>query len=453
MDHLHPELIITIAGYLYPKDKNRMMRTCQLFSKHLKNRTAVLLANPNTVFTSDKIEDLCVNVKQGNPTMIQFLLNDVDCNRKNSLGVQPLFYAKDENIKQLLYARGATALNNSIDYLHELVYNNNEKKLKKILDCKIKSKDASLLQIACRQGYENIVHLLLHHKNYVIQDKQSCINIAIARGYFDIVKLMIDEIIHIDMSLQLAAYQGHDDIVQLLIDGGADIHFKNYNGATAIYCACIHGHIKVIQLLIDHGANINESLWTPLHAASANNYSNVVKLLINSNVLIDKQCGNGNTALYLACEQGHINIVKLLLCAQADINIKNKNNTTCLMIALINGFSDIAKLLLHSDINSINNFGKTALAHALWKNHPIEIISKLIELGADVHHESEGWTMLNIAAYYSSIDVVKLLLCYNVDQSISLEKDSPVDLLIKKGDAALSIARKKGRIDIVNLLI
>ena len=63
-----------------------------------------------------------------------------------------------------------------------------------------------------------------------------------------------------------------------------------------------------------------------------------------------------------------------------------------------------------------------------------------------------GWTPLCGASYHGHIEIVKLLLTHNANMHATLTDNSNEDVLIKQGDTALDIARKKGHTQIVELL-
>lgn len=59
-------------------------------------------------------------------------------------------------------------------------------------------------------------------------------------------------------ALTVAAFYGHDKIVELLLDHGAKIDLKDSADDTPLANACLKGHKKVIILLLHRGAALDD---------------------------------------------------------------------------------------------------------------------------------------------------------------------------------------------------
>ncbi|KAK5635619.1 hypothetical protein RRF57_011331 [Xylaria bambusicola] len=57
--------------------------------------------------------------------------------------------------------------------------------------------------------------------------------------------------------LSWAARNGHEEIVQLLVEKGADIESKDSIGRTPLLWAAEEGHQEIVQLLVEKGADVN----------------------------------------------------------------------------------------------------------------------------------------------------------------------------------------------------
>ena len=76
---------------------------------------------------------------------------------------------------------------------------------------------------------------------------------------------------------------------------------------TPIDCAANKGHENVVQVLVNAGADINptdKQQTTPLHLAAQEGHLNVVTLLLESNADAGK-CANTRNALDMAIDNGH----------------------------------------------------------------------------------------------------------------------------------------------------
>lgn len=100
-------------------------------------------------------------------------------------------------------------------------------------------------------------------------------------------------------------------------------------------------------------------------------------------------------------EQDYTEIVRLLLNRGADINAQDEWGRTALMIAADGGYADTVKLLLdwEANVHLRDSNGNTALMRAAWKGH-LDIVRALIDRGADVNSvdEKHGYTALLLAS-------------------------------------------------------
>jgi ankyrin repeat protein len=86
--------------------------------------------------------------------------------------------------------------------------------------------------------------------------------------------------------LHYAAGGGHKEIVELLIDEGADVNAKGENGWNPLHLAAGRGQKEVAELLIANGADVNAKVVsgakqgkTPLDAANETNYPKTADLI------------------------------------------------------------------------------------------------------------------------------------------------------------------------------
>lgn len=153
-----------------------------------------------------------------------------------------------------------------------------------------------------------------------------------------------------DTILIFAAGKDDLELVELLLDVGADIALENNESDTALMRAAIQGRYEVVALLLAKGADVNQKSsqgqWNAFMGAANNDHIEVMKLLLKAGAHINAQNSDGDTALILAVREGYAQIVKWLLEQGAFTHLTNRQNQTALDIAQAAGNQEIVKLLL-----------------------------------------------------------------------------------------------------------
>jgi ankyrin repeat protein len=98
--------------------------------------------------------------------------------------------------------------------------------------------------------------------NYRDKDNFSLLMIASKQGYPDVVKVLLEKGALLDLqsnngetALMEAAHQGYSEIVKILAESGANLDLQTNIGGTALMKASQEGHIEVVRLLLEKGAN------------------------------------------------------------------------------------------------------------------------------------------------------------------------------------------------------
>ena len=126
-------------------------------------------------------------------------------------------------------------------------------------------------------------------------------------------------------SLHWGATKGHKEVVELLIDQGADLDSKDESGMTPLHVA---KNKAIAELLITKGADVNEANKmgeTPLDLAGFNVGDHTYDLRLKH--------GGKHGSIHTAAEYGHIEGVKEFLTAGADVNAKRDDSKTPLDLA------------------------------------------------------------------------------------------------------------------------
>ena len=290
---------------------------------------------------------------------------------------------------------------------------------------------------------------------------------------------------HSNTTLHEAVEEARADVVQVLIDAGADIEEKDYNGRTPLLLACLVGWLDTVKVLVQAGAELSvadadgdtclivasragytetvrylvglgqvdvnqvggtEYNVTALHEAVTLNHADVVQVLIDAGANIDNKDSFGYTPLLLACMRGFHDTVMMLVQAGAELSVADTDGDTCLILATRWGHTETVRYLVdvgQVDVDQVGLSGSTALHKAARYNH-IDVVQVLIDAGADIERkDSEGRTPLLLACMSGYLDIVKMLV----------QAGAELRLTDCHGDTCLIVASRGGFTETVRYLV
>ncbi|KAL9951616.1 hypothetical protein ACROYT_G044315 [Oculina patagonica] len=143
----------------------------------------------------------------------------------------------------------------------------------------------------------------------------------------------------LDTALHGAARYGWHEVVEALLSGRniRSLNLKDSQGKTALHFACVEGHDRVVELLLNLGATVEKDHndRTALHIAAMRGSKRCVECILKHHPkcinLFDK---NQNTALHLAAIHDYPEAVSCLLSHPGQEILMNRTNHNVLDAAL-----------------------------------------------------------------------------------------------------------------------
>jgi ankyrin repeat protein len=225
-------------------------------------------------------------------------------------------------------------------------------------------------------------------------------------------------------SIHNVIFDGDIDRVRSILNTSINIETINSDGDTPFLTCCTYRpFIEVVELLIDHGANINATNAkgeSALSIAVGSKNGSVIDILLKNNAEVNVVSDDGQTPLFRAAYKEQVTYAREILRrgANPNLNPSNPEDGTVLLWAVSTGDLELVRMLLSHEAN-INSPG--VLHSAI--NH-IHIMDYLIKEGADINKKGAwGSTALHMAAYKCEKDVVEFLVNNGADVEVTDDKD------------------------------
>ena len=168
------------------------------------------------------------------------------------------------------------------------------------------------------------------------------------------------------------------DAINVLLNAGANPNIADADGDTWLhYAAQRYEGPEILQAIISYGVNVdinatNKKNVTALMTACRNQHKDSINVLLNAGAdpkLVD---ADGNAWFHYAAQSDvYVEVLQAIISRGVDANATNKYKITALMKACYNGNRVGINVLLNAatDINIVDNFGRTCLHYIFYNEH------------------------------------------------------------------------------------
>ena len=302
----------------------------------------------------------------------------------------------------------------------------------------------------------------------------------------DIIELLIEKGAEIDYQYHggysalmkaLQVRKTNLEAVKFLIKHGAQVDLKDNRGKSVLNVGCEKGNVEIVKVLlevegvqdelisggmssgsIDGNMNISTRLC-PFNTAIEYKHIQLVKWLLDSYMVTDIPVG----ALFSAIRSQSSEMVQLLLDygGTAQVNPTADGETSALMLASYYRNSEIVKMLLEkgakADLHNENEVFALMLAASQGN---VDVVKELLERGADVNLKGKGGSTAllsvisagdHVVHQQSKIAIVELLLKYRADVKVQDDdRHSPIhEAIIKRSAEIVKLLLDKDK-EIIN---
>lgn len=280
----------------------------------------------------------------------------------------------------------------------------------------VEEQQKTALHYAIEANWQDVVEAIVHFKSITAEGEE--------KPDFNIKSISGDSPLSLAMSLR------HNNLVPILIEGGADVNARNGQDLTLLHQAIIKESPETAIFLLEQGADMNAltaDQESPLQLAIHCRLESVVNFLCTRGVSLSASNNKGDCPLWCALESGQENIASVLVRHGVDTDCWSPGPDGCLQTLLhraIDENNDFAAIFLirsGSDLDSPRQPGldgptetsaaKESPLHLCCQWGLTKVLQALVEHKANVNSvDCDSRTSLHVAIQNQHEEIIVMLL-------------------------------------------
>ncbi|XP_050783889.1 protein phosphatase 1 regulatory subunit 12C isoform X2 [Gopherus flavomarginatus] len=221
------------------------------------------------------------------------------------------------------------------------------------------------------------------------------------------------------------------------------VNGTNADGISALHQACIDENLEVVQFLVENGADVNQADnegWTPLHVAASCGYKEIAQYLLAHGAQVAAVNSDGEIPLDIAEDDGMEALLREEIAKRGVDVAAAKREEEELMLQDTRQWLNAG----HIDDTRHPKTGASALHVAAAKGY-IEVMRLLLQAGYDPNvRDKDGWTPLHAASHWGVEEACRLLVEHLCDMdTLNNVGQRPCDLADEDTLSLLEELQKK----------